>query len=119
MLIPALQPYSGQMAIGHSACELKLPVSSVLGRLRALTGDIDGGVADCEAGLALAESMQTPLLAADSSMVLADVLLLRGRDTDTARASELLTDAIGVAESCGAYGVADVGRRLLDSPRLP
>ena len=46
-LIPALQPYSGQMAIGHSACELKLPVSSVLGRLRALTGDINGGVADC------------------------------------------------------------------------
>jgi tetratricopeptide (TPR) repeat protein len=119
MLIPALQPYSGQMAIGHSACELKLPVSSVLGRLRALTGDLDGGVADCEAGLALAESMQTPLLVADSSMVLADTLLIRGRDTDIVRARELLTDAIGVSDSCGAYGVADMGRRLLDTARLP
>jgi hypothetical protein len=102
MLIPALQPYAGQMAIGHSASELKLPVSSVLGRLRALTGDLDGGIADCEAGLALVESMQTPLLAADSSMVLADVLVLRGRDTDIVRARELFTDAIGVSESCGA-----------------
>ena len=119
MLIPALQPYSGQMAIEYAVSELKLPVSSVLGRLRALTGDLDGGVADCEAGLALAESMQTPLLAADSSMVLADVLVLRGRDTDIIRARELLTDAVGVSESCGAYGVADMARRLLDTARLP
>jgi hypothetical protein len=115
MLIPALQPYAGQMAIGPYACELKLPVSSLIGRLRALTGDLDRGVADCEAGLALVESMQTRLLVTDSSMVLADVLLLRGRDTDTVRARELLTDAINVSDSCGAYGVADMGRRLLDS----
>ena len=118
MLIPALQPYAGQMAIGHCACELKLPVSSLIGRLRALTGDPDGGVADCEAGLALVESMQTPLLAADTSMVLADVLLLRGHENDIVRARELLTGAIGVSESCGAYGVADMGRRLLTTPRL-
>ena len=115
MLIPALVPYAGQMAIAYEVCELKFPVSSVLGRLRALTGDIDGGIADCEAGLALVTTMQTPLLAAESSMVLADVLVLRGRDTDTVRARELLTDAIGVADSCGAYGVVDMGRRLLDS----
>ena len=113
MLIPALEPYAGQMAIGHSACELKLPVSSVLGRLRALTGNLDAGIADCEAGLALAESMQTPLLAADSSIVLADVLVLRGRRNDLIRARALLTDAIDVSESCGAGGVADMARRLL------
>ncbi len=118
MLIPALEPYAGQMAIGHSACELKLPVSSVLGRLRALAGDLDAGVTDCEAGLALAESMQTPLLAADSATVLADVLVIRGRDTDIVRARELLTGAIGVSDSCGAYGVADMGRRLLNTARL-
>ena len=117
MLIPALEPYCGQMAIGHSACELKFPVSSLIGRLRALTGDLDVGVADCEAGLLLATAMQTPLLAAESSMVLADVLVLRGRDTDTVRARELVTDAIGVADSCGAYGVVHMGRRLLDSAR--
>ena len=63
--------------------------------------------------------MQTPLLAADSSMVLADVLALRGSENDIVRARELLTDAIGVAESCGAYGVADVGRRLLDTAPPP
>jgi hypothetical protein len=118
MLIPALQPYAGQIAIGHAACELKLPVSSVLGRLRALTGDLDGGVAECEAGLTLAESMQTPLLAADSATVLADVLVLRGRDADIVRAQELLTDAVGLSESCGASGVADIGRRLLNTARL-
>ena len=118
MLIPALQPYDGQIAIGHCACELKLPVSSLIGRLRALTGDPDGGVEDCEAGLALVEQMQTPLLAADTSMVLADVLLLRGHQNDIARARELLTGAIGVSESSGAYGVADIGRRLLTTPRL-
>lgn len=88
----------------HSVAELKLPVSSVLGRFRALTGDIGGGVADCEAGLALAKSMQTPLLAADSSMILADVRVLRGRDNVIVRARELLTDAVSVSVSCGAYG---------------
>lgn len=119
MLIPALLPYAGQMAIGPAACELKFPVSSVLGRLRAVNGDPDLGVADCEAGLALAGSMQTPLLAADSSMVLADVLVIRGSETDIIRARKLLTDAIGVSDSCGAYGVADMGRRLLDTARTP
>ena len=85
MLIPALQPYAGQLAIGHSACELKLPVSSVLGRLRALTGDLDTGVAECKAGLALAESMQTRLLAADSAMVLADGSLEDAETTSSER----------------------------------
>jgi len=117
MLIPELVPYAGQMAIGPILDELKFPVSSILGRLRALTGDPDRGIADCEAGQLLATAMHTPLLAAESSMVLADVLVLRGRDTDTVRARELVTDAIGVADSCGAYGVVDMGRRLLDSAR--
>lgn len=88
-------------------------------RLRALTGDLDDGIADCETGLALAESMDSPLLAADSSMVLAHVLVLRGRDNDVVRARELLTDAIGVSESCKADGVSDLARRLLDSARPP
>ena len=78
-----------------STLRLKFPVSSVLGRLRALTGDLDGGVADCEAGLSLVTTMQTPLLSAESSMVLADVLSLRGLGTDSVPARGLLTDAIG------------------------
>ena len=63
--------------------------------------------------------MQTPLLAADTSILLADVLIMRGSDTDTTRARELLTCAIGVSDSCGAYGVADMGRRLLNIAHLP
>ena len=113
MLIPELIPYSGQMAIGPALCELKCPVSSVLGRLRALTGDLDGGIADCEAGLSLVNTMRTPLLGAESSIVLADVLALRGNNADVVRARALVDEAIDVSESCGALGVADMGRRLL------
>ena len=48
-------------------------------------------------------------------MVLADVLSLRGLGADIVAREHSSTDAIGVSESCGAYGVADMGRRLLDS----
>ena len=119
MLIPALQPYADQMAIGHCACELKLPVSSLAGRLKALTGDPDGGVSDGEAGLELVQSLHTPLLEADTSIALADVLLLRGHENDVVRARALLTEAVSVSKSCGAYGVADMGQRLLDTASLP
>lgn len=47
------------------------------------------------------------------------VLVLQGRDNVIVRARELLTDAVGVSASCGAYGVTDMGRRLLDTARLP
>lgn len=121
LLIPKMEPYSHQLAESFPLAGFWLPISSSLGRLRALVGETDQAVTDCEAGLELAKRMRAPLLAAESSLPLADVLLQRDHPADRQRARILLDHAIEVvtfagsialAEDAGAHLVADMARHL-------
>lgn len=112
LLIPRMEPYAGQLAVSYPLPAFWLPISSSLGRLRALVGSTDLAVTECESGLELAGRMRAPLLAAESSLPLADVLLQRDGPGDEARAHLLLDHAITVAEGSGAHLVADMARHL-------
>ena len=113
-LIPLLEPYAGQLAVGYCAILIGLPIDSCLGQLRALDEQFDAAVTDCASGLALAEQMDAPLLAAQASISLADVLLRRDDTGDAARARALAGTAASTAEACGASVIAGMATRLLD-----
>lgn len=115
LLIPRLEPYAGQLATSFPLLAFWLPISSSLGRMHALVGATDLAVIECESGLELARRMRAPLLAAESSLPLADVLLQREAPGDRGRAHFLLDEAITVAEGCGARLVADMARELRQS----
>jgi class 3 adenylate cyclase len=113
-LLPEVEPYRDHFT--HYCIGAQGPVRRMLGYIRPLLGDLDGGIDDARASLAWALDMGYPVPIAAYRIELAELLVERGRQGDGPEAYELLQTARADAERLGMHGWRVRADTLLAAP---
>ena len=106
LLLPLVEPHLGGHVVQATRLVYAGPVSFLVGGLRLLVGDLDGGIDLLGQATADAERIGSPPFVARTKVGLARAFAARGRPGDAARAREVATEAAALAGSLGMARVA-------------
>jgi class 3 adenylate cyclase len=118
VVVPLLEPYGGRfVTLGYTG--LLGPVDGYLAQACSVLGRHDDAVAHARAAWAASEETGSPVLAAESALRLAEVLVARGGPSDLEEAARRCDEARATADRLDMPALAAGARALAEGRSAP